>query len=256
MPEDNDQPKKIYESGYSKILESLGELIAASETFDQTILNPPPELTLAALNTMRADGTALQQAVGNSRADWRTVALDRAVDIDSFESIASQAVAQLAGRGASKETVEDARSYVRKLQGKSLTVKKIDDPNTPDIDESEKGISKSQQSSAAMLSTFYELIDFLEAQPEYASVNKAGLTIADLRAFADAVQAKHNLSITSAANLAAARIVRNKFFYITPKSNIIDRALQFKELVKGSFGGAKSPEYKLVKSIIFKRPKL
>lgn len=248
--------KKQYESGHAKNLESLGKLIASSETFDQTILNPPSLLKISALMAMRATATALLQAVGNLRADWRTVALARAVYIDTFESIASQAVGQLAGRGASKETVRDARGYLRKLRGKSLTVKKTDDPATPEIDESVKGISKSQQSNAAKIATFYELIDFLEAQPEYANVTKAGLTIADLRALVDAAQAKHDVSITAAAQLSAKRDERNKFFYLTPKINIIDIALQFKELVKGSFGGVGSTEYKSVKGIRFRRPKL
>lgn len=248
--------KKQYESGHAKNLESFGKLIAASETFDQAKLDPPAELAIAALNQTRSTGADLLQAVGNLRADWRTVALDRAVEVDSFESVASQAVGQLAGRGADKETVKDARGYVRKLQGKSLTIKKTGDPNAPDVDESEQGISKSQQSSAAKLAVFNELIDFLEAQAEYAQVKQSGLTVVDLRSLAASAQAKHDSSIAAAVSLASKRGERNEFFYLAPKTNMIDRALQFKELVKGAFGGAGSVEYKLVKPIAFKRPKL
>ena len=247
-------PKKQQESGHAKILESLGKLIAFSETVDQVKLDPPPELTIAALQTRRTTATNLQTAIGNSRADWRTVALDRALDIEKFAPLASQAVGALSGRGASKEKVDDAMFYVRKIQGRRATAKPADDPNTPNLDESEKGVSASQQSSAALISTMYELIDFLEAQNEYAAVKIVGLTGSEMRSFVDSVQAKHNLSITAAATLSSDRRTRNKFFY-TDAGNIVDLGKQFKDLVKGAFG-AGSLEYKTVNSIKFKKPKL
>lgn len=247
-------PKKQQESGHTKIVESLGKLVAFSETIDQTKLDPPPEMTIAVLQGHRTTATALQTSVGNSRADWRTIALDRALDIEKFAPLASQAVGALAGRGASKEKVDDAMFYVRKLQGRRAKAKPKDDPNTPNLDESEKGVSASQQSSAALITTMYELVDFLEAQSEYAAVKVVGLTPSEMRTTVDTAQAKHNLSITSVAALSSDRRARNKFFYLDPV-NICDIAKQFKNLVKGAFG-ANSLEYKTVNAIKFKKPKL
>jgi hypothetical protein len=246
---------KQYESGHPKILESLGKLIAIDETLDQTRLNPPAELKLAALKAKRDSGTILQTGIGNSRADWRTVALDRALDIEKFDSIAAEAVALFEGRGAGKESVEDARSYVRKLQGRKLAkpIEKDADGN-PILDESEKGISAAQTSAAAKISTMYELIDFLEAQPKYAEVTKSGFTAAELRAFVDATQAKHDASLNSVAKLSNDRRERNKFFYLDD-DNICELTRQFKALVGGEYG-FKSPEYKAVNAIPFRKPKL
>lgn len=247
---------KQNESGHPKLLESLGKLIAIDETLDQTRLNPPDGLKLADLKAKRDTGTDLQTNVGNSRAGWRTVALDRAVDIDKFDSIAAEAVALLEGRGASKESVEDARSYVRKLQGRKLGAAKptTDANGNPVIDESEKGISAAQTSAAAKISTMYELIDFLEAQPKYAEVNKPGFTAAQLRAFVDATQTKHDASLNSVAKLADDRRERNKSFYLNDDC-ICETARQFKALVGGAYG-FKSPEYKAVNAIPFRKPKL
>jgi len=125
-------------------------------------LNPPGGLKLAELKTKRDAGTVLQTSVGNSRADWRTVALDRATDIEKFDSIAAEAVALFEGRGASKESVEDARSYVRKLRGGragGAAKPATDAGGNPVLDETEKGISAAQTSAAAKISTMYELID-------------------------------------------------------------------------------------------------
>ena len=247
-------PKKQNESGHAKLLESLDRLIANGSNLDQGRLDPPADLTIAALQAVLTQGTLLHGNVGNSKADFRTIALDRTTVVDKFDAVAAQSVGQLAGRGASVETVEDARSYVRKLQGARSKPKATQDPNSPNFDPTEKNISASQQSSAAKISNFLELVDFLEAQPEYADVRQSGVSIADLRALAQSAQTKHTASIAAVARLDTDRNDRNKFFYLDD-GNICDLAARYKNLVKGVFG-AGSVEYKTINAIPFKKRKL
>ena len=252
--ESNDKVKKQYETGHAKLLEALDSLIAAAQTLDQVRLNPPADLTVTALQARHANGLTLQNNVGNARADWRTVALKRAEDIEKFAPLAVEAVAALEARGASKETIKDARSYVRKLHGKRAKPKTGDNPETPELDESEKGVSASQQSAAAQLTTMHELIDFLEAQPLYDEIRKPKLTIAEMRTFVDGTQTDHTASITAAATLTTARNERNKDFYLND-DNICDLAKRYKALVKGEYG-ANSTEFKMVNEINFHKPRL
>jgi len=223
-------------------------------TLDSARLNAPGDLKSSALVSAQTEARATQNNVGNSLADFRTVALERAVMIDAFDSLATRMVAQLEARGASKETINDARSYERKVQGRRAKAKAKDNPETPDIDESEKSISASQQSSAAKISTMYELLDFCEAQSEYADVTQEGLNAADVRDYIDTTQAKHDSSIVAAAKLSNDRISRNRTFYNNDGS-ICNLAARYKALVKGAYG-AKSPEYKAVNAIPFKKPKM
>ena len=248
--------KKRYESGHPKTLESFDILIAKSELLDQVRLDPPADLELQALRDFHTLCTGLQTTVGNSRADWRTIALDRATDIDRFDSLAAEAISAFEARGATREQVKDARSYLKKLQGKRAKALKIvlDSEGNPVLDESEKGISATQTSSAAQIATFYELIDYLEAQPIYADVKKVGLRIADLRGFVDSTQAKHTASIAAAAQLSDDRRQRNQRFYLDDDS-IIERARRFKRLVGAEYG-LLSQEYKEIKAIPFRKPKL
>lgn len=246
-------PKKIHESGNAKLLESLDRLIANGGQLDQTKLNPPLDLTITALQTKHTNAVALHTAVGNSKADFRTIALGRQTIVDTFEAVAAQVVAQLAARGASKETVADARGYVRKLQGKKSKANASKDPSSPDFDPTVKNISASQQSNAAKISTFLEFIDFIEAQQEYASVNQAGLLVADLRTLGLDAQTKHTASIAKAAELATDRNERNKFFYLDP-NNICDIGARYKNLVKGAYG-ANSVEYQTINAIPFRKRK-
>jgi len=142
---------------------------------------------------------------------------------------------------------------VRKLQGRTLKPKPVTDPASPAFDPTEKNISSSQQSNAFKISIFLELVDFLEAQSIYPGVKQTGLVIADLRTVGTSAQTKHTASIAQAATLAADRNARNKFFFLDP-DNICDLAARYKNLVKSAFG-AKSPEYKTINAISFKKPK-
>ena len=81
----------------------------------------------------------------------------------------------------------------------------------------------------------------------------ARLKLAEIRAFVDATQAKHDASLNSVAKLSNDRRERNKFFYLD-EDCICEIARQFKALVGGSYG-FKSPEYKAVNAIPFRKPK-
>lgn len=184
-------------------------------------------------------------------AGRRTTAHDRTLDVDKVPALAARAVALFIAAGADKARVEQARTYLRKLQGKRAAPKAVDDPNTPDVDESEKSISASQQSDAAMLANFLLLIDYLNAQPEYNKLTEPELKIADLQAFHTATQTKHDASISAAAEETDAKSDRDKRFY-TDADSAYMRITGIKNYVKSVYG-ANSPEYKTIKGIAFRK---
>lgn len=237
---------------HAKTLESLTQLTAFAGTLDPARLNAPPDLTTAALETLHTEAHGAQEKVGISKGNWRTVALDRAADADELASLAAESLALLEARGASAETVEDGRSYVRKMQGKRTSDKPKDDPSTPDIDESEKAISAAQTSNAARIATFLEFVSWLEQQPEYAGVTNAGKTVAELRTFGESVETKHTASITAVTQLSGDRNDRDKIFYDDDDS-ILSRAKRLKKLIGGTYG-FDSPEYLTAKAIPFQKP--
>jgi hypothetical protein len=245
------RPKSKSEKGHAKFLESLNMLLARGETLDEAKLKAPSDLKIDILRGVEATAVAAHEQVGVSKGSWRTVTQDRNEDADLLNSKASQSVAFLDSRGANVETVEQARFYVRKLQGvRSPSSAKPGNSNAPD--ESAKAISASQQSNAARIMTFKELVEFLALQPEYQDVTNEGFSIAELRAFADSLQTKHNLSITAAAKLEDDRAIRDNLFYLAANSVLI-LAKRYKRLVFGSYG-SKSAEYKDINSIPFQKP--
>lgn len=237
---------------HAKTLESLTQLTEFADTLDPARLNAPPDLTTAALRELYTEAHGATEKVGVSKGNWRTVALDRAIDADELSSKASEALALLEARGASAETIEDGRSYVRKLQGKRKSDKPEDDPLTPDVDESEKAISAAQTSNAARIATFLEFVAWLGQQPEYAGVTNAGQTVAELKTYGESVETKHNTSITAVTQLSTDRNERDKI-YFDNENSIVNRAKRLKKLIGGTYG-FDSPEYKTANAIPFQKP--
>ena len=239
------------EKGHARVVEAVFRLIAFLQTLDPLKYAPPnPNLTIASFQALYAEAGALLADVSAAKENWRTRAKDRALDVDELPAKAASAVALFASLGVDKERVEQARTYLRKLQGRRASPAALDDPNTP-ADESEKSISASQTSAAQMIANFRALVDFLTAQPEYRALTEPGLQSADLTNLIDTIEAKHELAVTADAQVSSKRMERDKFFYDNPDS-ICDRGLLVKEYVKGKYGAA-SPEYLEVRSIEFKR---
>jgi len=252
MAETTPKNKSVSEKGHAKFLESLDRLIAVNAMLDASKLNAPADLTTAALEALRTQAANEHAQIGESKAEWRTAAQERQTDADKLDSKAAQTVALLEARGARAETVEDARSYVRKLRGDRAKPLQKDDPQTLDVDESETTISNSQQSNAARIAVLGELIDFLAAQTVYEGVINEGLTVAELRTFAAALDTKHLASITAGTAHSNLIADRNGTFY-TNEDSILNRVKRYKKLVFATYGGD-SDEYRMVSEIPFQKP--
>ena len=235
---------------FVKNLESLLHLADFTETLDTVKLDAPPDLVPSELRKLHDDSDAAQKKVGDSKGDWRTATLDRQSVAEELSSKAAESLALLEGRGASAEKIEDGRFYVRKLQGKRASPKPVDDPATPDVDESESTISAAQTSNAARIATFLEYLEWLEPQSEYAGVKAAGKTVTEMRTFGESVEAKHAASVTAVTELSADRINRDKFFFDNDDS-IINRAKRLKRLIGGAYG-FDSPEYETANAFPFR----
>lgn len=234
----------------AKVIEALGLLIAYLETLDPAKYNPTnTDLTIEALQDLRTAANASMREVSDALAEWRTKAKDRALEVEKMPGLAAQAVNLFAANGADKERVKQAKTYLRKLQGKRAAPAVVDNPETPDVDESQQSISASQKSAAQMIANFKALVDFLQAQAEYQSVNVPGLKPGDLIAFAEQVEASHNESMNVAAQVTSKRASRNNLISANDDS-IVKRAAAVKNFVFAVYGG-KSVEFKTVKGIQF-----
>ncbi|MCD9186805.1 MAG: hypothetical protein LUM44_10250 [Pyrinomonadaceae bacterium] len=145
----------------------------------------------------------------------------------------------------------DIRTVARKLQGRRASGKAVDDPLTPDIDESEQSISASQMSFDNRIEHFEELIGLLTASGSY-NVNEDDLKISALEALLADMKAKNTAAVNAINEARAARIARDQILY-NDTDGIIALTTLVKKYVKSLFG-AQSPQYKQLVAIKFKKP--
>lgn len=137
---------------------------------------------------------------------------------------------------------KDAMTIVHKIRGERA--KKVDP-------ESEDSISVSQQSFDQLYNHFRDFINYITGHSFYAP-NETELKPAALTAMLADLRAKNKATTTTAVPYKKALNNRNKVMY-AKKTGLVDVAIESKDYVKSAFeGGAKSPEYALVKGINFK----
>lgn len=115
-----------------------------------------------------------------------------------------------AASGAEKNSVEDAKSFKRKIDGARATALPADDPGTPE-DES-KGNSVSQRSSTQVAEHFDNMIELLSNDPAYAP-NETELQVATFEAKLTSMKNANNAVTAAVTPLSNARISRNEALY-------------------------------------------
>ena len=151
---------------------------------------------------------------------------------------------------ASDETVNDAKGFNRKMQGKKASSTQTPtDPNAP----APTTISTSQQSYDQLIQHFSGLKSVLEAEPTY-TPNETELQVATLNAKIADLNTKNTAVATAYTNISNSRIARNETLY-TSEDGIYETAGEVKKYVKSVFG-ASSPQYNQVSGIKFNKPRL
>ena len=151
---------------------------------------------------------------------------------------------------ASAQTIADAKTYNRKIQGKKASsTQPQTDPNTP----APNTISSSQQSYDQLIQHLSGLTSILAAELSY-TPNEADLQITNLETIIANLSSKNNAVAAAYAGISNARIARNETLY-TKEDSLFETASEVKKYIKSVFG-ATSPQFAQVKGLEFKKPKL
>lgn len=233
------------EVGHAKNVANLQTLMAFVKGF-QTNYNPSKNsLKLEQLGTLFTSAETTLQHVVNKKTSYSTAVNNRAESFDDLRSLSTRMVNALETTDASKETIEDAKGYNRKLQGKRAS--KIKQPTNPN-QEAPKTISSSQQSYDQLIQHFKGLISILKNEPSYAP-NETPLKIVTLEDKAANLQDKNHLVADAYTAVSNARMNRDKILY-KEDTGLVDTATEVKKYIKSVYGST-SPEYAQVKGIAF-----
>jgi hypothetical protein len=166
-----------------------------------------------------------------------------------LRSLSTRLINALESTDASKEKVDDAKGFNRKMQGQRASKKEEPvDPNVP----APKTISSSQQSYDQMIQHFDGMISVLDSEPTY-TPNENELKITALQTKLQELKDTNDQVANAYTAVSNTRIERNKTLY-KDDSGLVDTAVEVKKYVKSVFG-ATSPEFGQIKGLKFKKEK-
>lgn len=238
------------EKGHAKNLENFKKERDFAVGWGARYAPSNPVLLLTNINSVIAAAEAVADALQAARTPYRiaTAAADEA--FAPLSRLITRVMNTLEASGVSAAIIEDARTYARKIQGRRTAPAAVDDPTTPDIDESEKSHSASQMSRTQRIENLDALVLLLETQTLY-NPNEADLKIDALQDLSVDLKAKHQAVSTGFAGYSNKLGERDQIYY-ADATGIVSIGKLFKKYAQAAFG-SDSAEYNQVKGLEFKK---
>jgi hypothetical protein len=238
------------ETGHARNVERFAQMISFVQAYGADYAPGNAALQLASLQAKRAAAQAGIDGVAATLAPWKTAVNNRQDAFDGIRKLTTRVVNSFESSGATKNAVDDARAFKRKIDGEREKALPKDDPLTPK-DES-KGISVSQQSYTQLVEHFDNLITLLEGSGTYAP-NETELQLATLKTYSTTLKNANTAVINATPPLSNSRIARDESLY-ADDTGLVDLAGLVKKYVKSLYG-ADSPQFEQLDGLKFSRPK-
>jgi len=237
-----------FETGHAKNVANLLKLNQLIATFGTTYNPSNNAIKTTGLATLYTTANAKLTAVNSSFTSWKN-----ATNTQILGALQSLVLPQ--------QTIDDFESQVKKFRSSGSKLTKADSgivetppeaklPTDPVETIETKTISTSQQSFDNKLQHLEKMIMILQSVPSY-NPNEVPYKVATLQAQLTSLIALNNAANTSYANVKAARIDRNTFFY-AKTTGLLDIVKNAKAYIKSVYG-ASSPQYRAANDIKFVR---
>ena len=237
------------EVGHAKNVANFQDLIEFVIGYGTTYNPSKNSLKLPQLIALKDNAQAKLNDVITKNTIYNNKVNERMVAFSNLKSFSTRLVNALQTTDATNETINNAKTFNRKMQGKKAsTAQTPTDPNTP----APTTISTSQQSYDQLIQHLAGLKSVLETEPSY-TPNEIELQIATIDSKIADLSAKNTAVATAYTNISNSRIARNNTLYGTD-TGLVEIATEVKKYIKSLYG-ASSPEFAQVKGIEFKKPK-
>jgi hypothetical protein len=233
------------ETGHAKNTANFEILTNVVTTLGSAYNPTNNELKLPNLITVLADAKSSLASIQEVFSHWKDTTNQREIAFDSAEKLSTRAVSSFAVSGADALDVTDAKSFVRKMQGKRAKAK----PEPKTAGEAIKTHSASQTSFDNKTEHFAQVVSILGNSPKH-KPNEVELQTDSLSSTLDDLRAKNTAVINASVSLANQRINRNQILYDND-NGLVKIAQDVKTYVKSVFGPA-SPQYKQISGLAFK----
>lgn len=177
------------------------------------VYNPSqPLIQLAALQTKLAEAEDAIAAVDNAEAAKKIAVNERAAEFGGLDKLAVNVKRTAEVEINDAAFTKELAAVIRKLRGTRAGDAPVDDPATPDVDESLATRVVASRGYDNLTAYFADLIALLKTQPAY-SPPDAEMQTPALEAKITALEAKNNAAKTANANLGSAIDRRDHILY-------------------------------------------
>ena len=234
------------EVGHAKNVANFQDLIEFVTGYGTTYNPSKNALKLPQLIALKASADATLADVITINTNYNNKVNERISAFSGLKSLSTRLVNALQTTNATTETIGNAKTFNRKMQGKKASSSQTPtDPNTP----APTTISTSQQSYDQLIQHLAGLTSILEAETSY-TPNETDLQVATLQTKIADLTAKNTAVATAYASISNSRIARNETLY-SSSTGLVETANEVKKYIKSVFG-ASSPQFAQVKGIQFK----
>ena len=234
------------EVGHAKNVANFQDLIEFVTGYGTTYNPSKNALKLPQLIALKASADATLADVITINTNYNNKVNERISAFSGLKSLSTRLVNALQTTDATIETIGNAKTFNRKMQGKKASSSQTPtDPNTP----APTTISTSQQSYDQLIQHLAGLTSILEAETSY-TPNETDLQVATLQTKIADLTAKNTAVATAYASISNSRIARNETLY-SSSTGLVETANEVKKYIKSVFG-ASSPQFAQVKGIQFK----
>ncbi|WP_449389405.1 hypothetical protein [Chryseobacterium lineare] len=237
----------VSETGHSKNIANLQDLISFCTAYFDKYNPVKEELKISSLEALYEDALLKLNEAQTKKTLFDNATNQRAEVFKELNPLATKVVNALAVSETNPSMLSNAKSYNKKLQGRTKTkpevAKSEEETETPT-----RTISTSQQSYDSKINHFSNLIQVLEQSAAYNPNEEELKTIALKDKLAD-MKSKNTTLIHANTEYSNARLSRDQILY-NNLMGLCQIAKEVKQYVKSVFG-ATSPQYKQILSLIF-----
>ncbi len=282
MATSSSTPKKTStsETGHAKNVANFETLIIDCQGFGSAYNPSNSAITITALQTIYTNASNALTDMDTKHNNLNHVINTREVLFIGLKPLATQIMAALLAAGANAQTMLNAKTINRKIQGSRATKKTTTNTttSTPTPTPTPTGggtptttpttsvpsperttptttvptpvnISTAQLSFDELVAHFQELVSYVSLYPAY-NPNEANLKVTNLNTTAASYTTANNNVKTAQTAYHTSMATRTKTLY-DPATGLVQIAKEVKAYVKSAFG-ASSPQYKQVAAIRFR----
>lgn len=248
--------KSISETGHAKNVANFEDLTSVCTGFGPAYNPTKNSIKTAAMLTLLTSARNSLQSLKTAKTTFDNATNSREIAFAGLKKLSTRVVSAIEATDATTQTVDDAKTVNRKIQGRRAGEKVPPSPEpTPEIPSVEPlpyNISVSQQSYDNLIDNFTKLIQVVSVEPLY-TPNENDLKAAQLNTTLNNMKTTNTAVINAHTAFVNTIISRNVFLYAA-NTGLYDVACEVKKYVKSVFG-ARSPQFHQVSKIKFTKPR-